>query len=120
MIRFYAYIGCDSCRKARKWLLSHNVDFTELPIREQPPTLSELQQALDTKATIKLLFNTSGLDYRKMGMKDKLPLLSNDEALELLANHGNLIKRPFLIGPNVSLVGFKETEWLDSLAKLAT
>jgi len=114
MIRFYAYKGCDSCRRARKWLQTHEIDFNEIAIREQPPSLEELQQALKAKGQTKALFNTSGLDYRQMGLKDKLPTLSDDQALELLATHGNLVKRPFVISRDLSLVGFKETEWLDT------
>jgi len=119
MIQFYAYKGCDSCRRARKWLLANAIDFTEIPIREQPPTLEELQFALKAKGSLKPLFNTSGVDYRKMGLKDKLPNLSTNEALALLNSNGNLIKRPFLIGKELSLVGFKEAEWTETFNQLA-
>ena len=115
MIRFYAYKGCDSCRRARKWLQTHEIDFDEIAIREQPPSLKELQQALKAKGQIKALFNTSGVDYRQMELKDKLPTLSEAEALKLLAANGNLVKRPFVIGCDLSLVGFKETEWLATI-----
>jgi len=111
MIRFYAYKGCDTCRRARKWLQANAIDFEEIAIREQPPTLEELQRMLEAKGSLKPLFNTSGMDYRKMNLKDKLPTLSQNEALELLSNNGNLIKRPFLIGNGINLVGFKEDEW---------
>jgi len=114
MIRFYAYKGCDSCRRARKWLQAHEIDFNEIAIREQAPSVEELQQALKAKGQIKALFNTSGVDYRQMGMKDKLPTLSEGKTLELLAANGNLVKRPFVIGCDLSLVGFKEAEWLDT------
>jgi arsenate reductase len=114
MIRFYAYKGCDSCRRARKWLQTHEIDFAEIAIREQPPSLEELQQALKAKGQIKALFNTSGVDYRQMGLKDKLATLSEAAALKLLAANGNLVKRPFVIGSDLSLVGFKEPEWLAS------
>ena len=119
MIRFYAYKGCDSCRRARKWLASNTIDFEEIAIREHPPTLKELQIALKTKGSLKPLFNTSGLDYRKMNLKGKLPHLSQSEALDLLSANGNLIKRPFLIGENISLVGFKEIEWSEAFKPLA-
>ena len=118
MIRFYAYKGCDSCRRARKWLLANAIDFEEIPIRECPPTLEELQCALKAKGSLKPLFNTSGVDYRKMSLKDQLPDLSENEALTLLNSNGNLIKRPFLIGKGLSLVGFKEAEWTEAFSQL--
>lgn len=120
MIRFYAYKGCDTCRRARKWLLAHEIDFEEIAIREQPPSIKELKQALQTKGALKQLFNTSGVDYRQMGLKDLLPTLSQEEALELLAKNGNLVKRPFVIHQNFSLVGFKESEWLESENELSS
>lgn len=117
MLRFYAYKGCDGCRKARKWLQENALEFEELAIRETPPTLEELQFALATQGNIKPLFNTSGMDYRSMGMKDKLPNMTDNEALNLLVSNGNLIKRPFLIDQNqgIHLVGFKEDKWSDRL-----
>ncbi len=117
MLRFYAYTGCDGCRKARRWLQGNNVAFKEIAIREQPPTLSELEQALKAKGSVKPLFNTSGVDYRQSGMKDKLPRLTTAEALACLTGNGNLVKRPFLIdsAQGISLVGFKENEWFDAL-----
>lgn len=115
MLRFYAYKGCDSCRKARKWLKEHDIAFTEVPIRETPPTLPELRQAMSTLGNLRSLFNTSGVDYRQMGLKDKLPNMSEDESLQLLTQNGNLVKRPFLTGPNTSLVGFKEAIWDETL-----
>ena len=114
MYRFYAYKGCDGCRKARKWLNEHDIAFEEIAIRETPPSLDELTQASNAHR-LKRLFNTSGMDYRKLGMKDKLPTMSESEALDLLSQNGNLIKRPFLIGPKLSLVGFKEDVWKDTL-----
>lgn len=116
MIRFYAYKGCDSCRRARKWLQANEIDFEEIAIREQPPTLKELQQALKAKGQLKALFNTSGVDYRQMAMKDKLTTLSDKDALKLLTTNGNLVKRPFVISDKVSLVGFKEIEWQGAFA----
>ncbi|MDC0088307.1 arsenate reductase family protein [Akkermansiaceae bacterium] len=117
MLQFYAYKGCDSCRKARKWLQENSISFQELAIRETPPSLQELQFALKSQGSLKPLFNTSGMDYRSMGMKDKLPTISDTEALELLAANGNLIKRPFLIHQEkgIHLTGFKETTWADTL-----
>lgn len=114
MYRFYAYKGCDGCRKARKWLDAHSVSYEEIAIRDEQPTLEELQQAC-TSNGLKALFNTSGMDYRKLGMKDKLPKMSEADALQLLSKNGNLIKRPFLINSEISLVGFKEDLWEKNL-----
>ena len=117
MLSFYAYKGCDSCRKARKWLEAHNIEFQEFAIRETPPSLTELQFALNAQNSLKVIFNTSGMDYRKLGLKDKLAKMSDAKALELLASNGNLIKRPFLIDldQDVQLTGFKENLWSDTL-----
>ncbi|MBK1830643.1 Spx/MgsR family RNA polymerase-binding regulatory protein [Verrucomicrobiaceae bacterium R5-34] len=114
MLRFYAYKGCDGCRKARKWLLANDISFEEIPVREQPPSLDELQQAREALG-LKALFNTSGMDYRKLGMKDKLPAMSEQEALQTLHECGNLVKRPFLVGETTALTGFKEAVWAEQL-----
>ena len=114
MYRFYAYKGCDGCRKARKWLQEHEIAFEEIAIRDSPPSVEELSQACHTHG-LKRLFNTSGMDYRKLGMKDQLPKMSETEALTLLSQNGNLIKRPFLIGAELNLVGFKDQVWEESL-----
>ena len=112
MIRLYSYKGCDSCRKAIKWLKERDIEFENLPIREAPPSLDELKTMLASyKGEIKRLFNVSGQDYRSMGMKDRLPNLSEEEALRLLSENGNLIKRPFALKGGEGIVGFKEAEW---------
>ena len=116
MIRFYAYKGCGTCRKARKWLESKAIDFKEIAIREHPPTLSELQHALKITGRLKSLFNTSGMDYRQMNMKDKLPSLADSDALLLLSKNGNLVKRPFVIDDEICLTGFKPEEWQEQLS----
>lgn len=110
MIRFYGYKGCDGCRKAKKWLLAREIDFEELPIRETPPSIDELKTVADAIG-LKRLFNTAGGDYRELGMKDKLPTMTESEALELLHSRGNLVKRPFLVGEGIAVTGFKEAEW---------
>ncbi|MGB6221883.1 arsenate reductase family protein [Haloferula sp.] len=112
MLKIYAYKSCDSCRKAIKWLKERELDFEVVPIRETPPSVAELRKVLATgKGEMRRLFNTAGGDYRAMGMKDKLPRMSEQEALELLSQHGNLVKRPILIGNGVALAGFKVAEW---------
>ncbi len=115
-MKIYTYKNCDSCRKATKWLKAHGVEFEELPIRETPPSVEELQQMLEAKGELKLLFNTSGRDYRAMALKDKLPAMSKDEAIQLLQSNGNLIKRPFLLSDKFKSVGFKEVEWQAALS----
>jgi len=111
-MRFYGYKGCDGCRKARRWLDERGIDYEELPIRESPPTVAELRRVLAaTGGELRRLFNTAGGDYRALGMKDRLPGMSEDEALALLSSHGNLVKRPLVVGDNVALVGFREEEW---------
>ncbi|MGJ8644017.1 MAG: arsenate reductase family protein [Luteolibacter sp.] len=114
-MKIYTLKTCDSCRKATKWLKENGIDFTEIPIRDTPPSKAELTRALTATGDIKKLFNTSGQDYRSLNMKEKLPTLSQKEAIDLLASNGNLIKRPFLISDDTILVGFKADIWANSL-----
>lgn len=117
MISVYAYKGCDTCRKALKWLKERGIPHEVKAIRETPPTVVELRAALAAcGGELRPMFNTSGGDYRELGLKDRLPAMTADEALELLAGNGNLVKRPFLIGAGRVLVGFKEDEWRRALA----
>jgi arsenate reductase len=113
MTRYYSYKGCGTCRKAKKWLSEHAIEVEEIAIRETPPAIDELRVALESGYPLKALFNSSGGDYRELGMKDKLPNMSEDEALELLHSRGNLIKRPFVVSESGVLVGFKEAEWAE-------
>ncbi len=113
VLKLYAYSGCSTCRNAVKWLRSSGIEFVEIAIRETPPTVAELSSALAERAgDVRLLFNTSGLDYRSLGLKDKLPGMSQKDAVALLASNGNLVKRPFAVLPNgKTLVGYKANEW---------
>lgn len=112
----YAYQNCDSCRKALKWLATHGVPHQVKAIRETPPAPAELKAALQILGgDIRKLFNTSGADYRELGMKDRLPAISEDDAIRLLSENGNLVKRPFLTGNGVALCGFKEDDWRKAL-----
>jgi arsenate reductase len=112
MIRIYTYSKCDTCRKAVRFLREAGVAFEEIPIREQPPGLLELRDALaGAGGNLRALFNTSGMDYRAMGLGEKLATMSDEEALNLLASHGNLVKRPFLVGLGSPRAGFRATEW---------
>lgn len=116
MNKLYGYKGCDSCRKAIKWLRAQEVEFEEIAIRESPPTREELSAMLEARGgELRALFNTSGKDYRELGLKDHIGAMSFNEAADLLSQNGNLVKRPFLIGDGVGLVGFKEPEWSEAL-----
>ncbi len=118
MLKLYAYSGCSTCRNASKWLKQHSIPFEEIAIRETPPSLAELKAMLAARdGELRALFNVSGMDYRSLGLKDKLPGMKADEALKLLAENGNLVKRPFAIDTkkNVHLNGFKEAEWQAAL-----
>ncbi len=111
-IKIYGYNRCSTCRKACKFLEEKGVKFENIAIREQVPTLEELELMLKSyDGQIKKLFNTSGVTYRELKLKDVLPSLSEQEALKLLQSDGNLIKRPFLIGNSIATVGFKEELW---------
>ena len=113
-MKVYAYKNCDTCRKAKKFLEAEGIDFELIPIREQPPTKSELKAMLACyKGNIRKLFNTSGGDYKSMNMKEKLPGMSNSEAIDLLSKNGNLIKRPFGLLGKIGTVGFNKTIWED-------
>lgn len=112
MIRVYAYKNCDSCRKALRWLADHHLPHEVLPIRETPPAIAELRIALNSAGgDLRKLFNTSGSDYRDLNLKDRLPTLSQDEALTLLHSNGNLVKRPLLLHGNTATNGFHEPTW---------
>lgn len=120
MLKVYAYKGCDTCRKAVKWLTTQGVVFEEIPIREQPPTVAELRRVLQTRGgDLRALFNTSGLDYRSGGWKDRLPGMTVEAALEALAAEGNLVKRPMAVDEEgaVAVNGFKEEEWAAVIAQ---
>ena len=100
------------CKKARKWLEEHNIEFNERDIAEENPNFDELQAWYKQSGLpLKKFFNTSGLVYKEMKLKDKLPSMSEEEQLKLLATNGMLVKRPMVISENQVLVGFKEAEW---------
>lgn len=116
-MKIYTLKTCDSCRKATKWLSEKQIPFQEIAIRDQPPSLAELERALtDLNGEIRKLFNTSGQDYRALNLKQKLPTLSTGQALVLLASNGNLIKRPFLISGKTVMVGFNAEKWSEALS----
>jgi arsenate reductase (glutaredoxin) len=110
-LRIYAYEKCDTCRKALRFLKERGVAHEVVPIREEPPTEQELRTMLKYVGGLRRLFNTSGLDYKALGLSQKLPAMSEAEAIKLLAGNGNLIKRPFVLGKDWGTTGFKEEEW---------
>lgn len=117
MIKVYTLSNCSTCRNATKWLRARGVEFDERAIRETPPTLAELRKMLAAyEGEVRRLFNTSGEDYRAQKLAEKLPAMSEAEALALLAQNGRLVKRPFLIGDGVALVGFNEKRWGEALS----
>lgn len=110
------YRKCSTCQKALKWLEEHNVEFDERPIVEENPTYEELKTwYAKSGMPLKKFFNTSGLLYKDMGLKDKLPTMSEDEQLKLLATNGMLVKRPLVVGDDFVLTGFREKEWEENL-----
>lgn len=115
---FLNYPKCSTCVKARKFLESLNVNFVDRHIVENNPNEEELKYIIQkSNLPIKKFFNTSGILYREMNLKDKLPELSEDEMIKILASNGMLVKRPILINKNGVLVGFKIDEWNDFLKK---
>ena len=109
---FIQYPPCSTCQKAKKWLDARGVEYTDRHIKEQNPTYEELKSWYEISGLpLKKFFNTSGLLYKSMNLKEKLPGMSEEEQLQLLATDGMLVKRPLLIGDGVVLVGFKEAEW---------
>ncbi len=110
--KFYEYKNCSTCRKAKKYLKEEGVTYQAIPIRETPPTKAELKKMLKIyDGEVKKLFNTSGQDYRSLGLKDKIAIMSEAEALDLLSQNGNLVKRPFILSKNWGAVGFKAEIW---------
>ena len=108
------YRKCSTCLKALKWLEENHVDFVERAIVEEHPTYEELKQwYAKSGLPLKKFFNTSGLLYKEMKMKDKLPSMSEEEQLRLLSTNGMLVKRPILVTGDKVLVGFREAEWDD-------
>lgn len=108
----YTYSNCSTCRDAVKWLRTHGMAFDEKPIRETPPSAAELKRMLGYQnGKLRRLFNTSGQEYRALGLSDRLSAMTEAEALALLAGNGRLVKRPFVLGDTVGLVGFDQAEW---------
>lgn len=109
---FIYYPKCTTCQKAKKWLDENNIEYTERHIVENNPSYQELKAWYEKSGfPLKKFFNTSGLLYKEMELKNKLPLMSEDEKLKLLATNGMLVKRPIVVAGEKIFVGFKESEW---------
>ena len=109
---FVCYPKCSTCQKAKAWLQERGVAFDERDIKQDNPTEQELRAWHEKSGLpLKRFFNTSGLQYKALGLKDKLPAMSEEEQFALLATDGMLVKRPLLVGDDFVLVGFKEAEW---------
>ena len=116
MIKFICYPKCTTCQKAKKWLDDNKMEYELRDIKEDNPSLEELSAWHKMSGLpLKKFFNTSGLLYKSMELKDKLPTMSEEEQLKLLATDGMLVKRPLVIGEDFVLVGFKESEWSEKL-----
>ena len=118
MIKFICYPKCTTCQKARKWLDDNKIEYEFRDIKLDNPTLDELTEWYKKSGLpLKRFFNTSGLLYKSLDLKNKLLTMSEEEMLNLLATDGMLVKRPLVIGDSFVLVGFKEAEWSAALSK---
>ena len=116
MVLFIEYPRCSTCQKAGKWLREHSVEYQDRHIVEENPTAEELEEWIRTSGLpAKKFFNTSGKKYKELGLKDRLPSMSDGEQIALLATDGMLVKRPILVGDGFVLAGFKEKEWTEAL-----
>lgn len=113
---FVHYPKCTTCKRAKKWLDEHQISYEERDIKEHNPSLEELKEWYQRSGLpLKRFFNTSGILYKEMKLKDKLPEMSEDEQLALLASDGMLVKRPIVVTEDQVLVGFKEAQWEEEL-----
>lgn len=115
-MQFIFYNKCSTCQKAKKWLEANGISVQERPIKEENPTAEELKEWHKMSGLpLKKFFNTSGLLYKSMNLKDKLKDMSEEEQYELLASDGMLVKRPLVVGDDFILIGFKEEQWNEKL-----
>ena len=116
MLKFICYPKCTTCQKAKKWLDDNKIEYELRDIKQENPTLEELTEWYKKSGLpLKKFFNTSGLLYKSMDLKNKLPDMTEDEMLQLLSTDGMLVKRPILVGNGFVLVGFKEVEWNEKI-----
>lgn len=119
-MKVYVYSKCSTCQDALRFLDKHGIAYEKKEITVTPPSIKELKQMLAYQENaVTKLFNTSGMLYREMQLSTKLKSMSADDALKLLTEHGMLVKRPFLIGDNFGLVGFREKQWIENLQNMA-
>lgn len=117
-MKVLVYRKCSTCRKALKWLEDHQVFFEERPIIEENPSYEELKEWYEKSGLpLKKFFNTSGMLYKQMNLKEKLKEMSEEEQLKFLATDGMLVKRPLVVGEGFVLTGFKENEWEENILK---
>ena len=117
-MEFINYSKCSTCKKAKNYLDKHNISYIDRQIKENNPTFNEIKKWIDKyDINIKKLFNTSGILYREMNLKDKLNNMTKDEMISTLASDGMLVKRPILVGEDIILIGFKEKEWNEYFSK---
>lgn len=115
---FIEYPKCSTCKKAKKWLDKHGIEYTDRHIVEEQPTYDELKDwCKKSGLPLKKFFNTSGNLYKELQLKDKLPLMTEEEQLQLLSSNGMLVKRPLIVDHDIVIAGFKETEWKEKLKK---
>lgn len=115
-MQFICYPKCSTCQKAKKWLETNHLEFKERHIVKENPSYEELKEwYAESGLPLKKFFNTSGMLYKEMQLKDKLPTMSEEEQLKLLATNGMLVKRPLIVNGNMILTGFKEAEWEKAL-----
>ncbi len=113
---FICYPKCSTCQKAKKWLEGHGIEYTERHIAVDNPSYDELKEwYYKSGLPLKKFFNTSGLAYKEMQLKDKIPDMNEEEILKLLATNGMLVKRPLVVKADTVLIGFKEAEWKENL-----
>ncbi len=113
---FVQYEKCSTCKKAKKWLDEHGISYTDRPIKEENPRAVELKEwQAKSGLPLKRFFNTSGMLYREMNLKERLPAMSDEEQYELLGSDGMLVKRPLVVTEDAVLVGFREKEWEETL-----
>ena len=115
-ILFLEYPKCSTCQRAKKWLVENGIEFTDRHIVEENPTVEEIRQVHQKSGLpLKRFFNTSGMKYKELQLKDKLPSMTEEEQYELLATDGMLVKRPIIAGDDFVIPGFKETVWAEVL-----
>lgn len=118
MMKYICYPKCSTCKKAQAWLDAKGLTYELRDIKEDKPSREELVEWYKKSGLpLKRFFNTNGLQYKALGLKDKLPAMSEEEQLDLLATDGMLVKRPIAVGEDFVLVGFKEAEWIEQIQK---